>query len=93
MIMKNNAKFLRGIDLSFQNLHEEFDECWLNHPKVSKICTLMSSFWSKYVIFGLKKHRGVMFHGTVDWCKVWRKTDICFQKWHGKLGKVSQAKK
>ena len=25
MTMRNVAKFLRGIDLSFQNLHEEFD--------------------------------------------------------------------
>ena len=26
MTMKNDATFLRGIDLSFQNRHEEFDE-------------------------------------------------------------------
>ena len=23
-----------------------------------------------------------MFDGTKDWCKIWRKTDSNFQKWH-----------
>ena len=27
-----------------------------------------------------KKYWGVMFDGTQDWYKVWRKTDLCFQK-------------
>ena len=26
MTTKNDEKFVRGIDLSFQNVHEEFDE-------------------------------------------------------------------
>ena len=26
----------------------------------------MGSFWSKYIIFELKKYRGVMFNGTED---------------------------
>ena len=34
------------------------------------------------VMFELKKYRGVMFDGTEDWCKIWRKTDLCFLKWH-----------
>ena len=32
-----------------------------------------------------------MFEGTEDWCKIWRKTDLQFQKWHEKFGKLSQA--
>ena len=31
-----------------------------------------------------------MFDSTEDWCKVWRKTDLCFQKWQ-EFGKFSQA--
>ena len=27
-----------------------------------------------------KKYRGVMSHDTEDWCKIWRKTDLLFQK-------------
>ena len=34
MAMKNDAKFLKGMDLSFQNWHEEFDEFWSEHPEV-----------------------------------------------------------
>ena len=41
--------------------------------KVSKTCTLMGSFWTKYIMFELKNYRGVMFDGTEDWCKFWRK--------------------
>ena len=45
--------------------------------------------WPKYIMFELKKYRGVMFDGTEDWCKIWRKTDLCFQKWHEEFGKFS----
>ena len=51
------CKIWRGIDLSFQNWHEEFEEFWLEHLKVSNICTLMGSFRPKYIIFELKKYR------------------------------------
>ena len=44
-----------------------------------KICTLMGSFWSKYIMFDLKNYRGVIFDGTEGWCKIWRKTDSCFE--------------
>ena len=27
--------------------------------------------------------------GTEDWRKIWRKTDLCFQKWHEELSKFS----
>ena len=83
------CKIWRGIDLSVQNWHEEFDKFWPEHSKISKICTLMDCFWPKYIMFELKKYRGVMFDGTEDWCKIWRKTDLCFQKWHEEFSKFS----
>ena len=58
-----------------------------------KICTLMGCFWPKYIMFELKKYRRVTFDGTEDWCKIWMKTDLCFQKWHDKLRKFLQAEK
>ena len=73
-------KIERGIGLLFQNWHEEFVEFWPEQLKFSKLCTLMGCFWSKYIMFELKKYRGVMFDGTEDWCKIWRKTDLCFLK-------------
>ena len=55
MTMKNDAKIWRGIDLSFQNWHEEFKRFLSEHLKVSKRFILMSSFWAKYILFELKK--------------------------------------
>ena len=49
------CKNWRGIDLSVQNWHEEFDKFWPEHSKISKICTLMGFFWTKYIMFELKK--------------------------------------
>ena len=23
-----------------------------------------------------------MCHNTEEWCKIWRETDLCFEKWH-----------
>ena len=36
-----------------------------------------------------KKYRGVIFHDTEGWCKIWRKTDLWFGKWHEEYGKFS----
>ena len=36
-----------------------------------------------------EKYRGVIFHNTEGWCKIWRKTDLWFGKWHEKFGKFS----
>ena len=35
-----------------------------------KICSLMGSFWSKYIMFELKNYRGVMCHDTEGWCDI-----------------------
>ena len=49
------CKIWRGIDLSVQNWHEEFDKFWPEHSKISKICTLIGCFWPKYIMLELKK--------------------------------------
>ena len=83
MTLNNDAKFLREIDFSFQNWHEEFDKFWPEHSKMSNIFTLMGSFWPGYTMPELKKYRGVIFQNTEKWCKIWRKTDLWFRKWQG----------
>ena len=50
--------------------------------EVSKICTFIGSYCGKYLMFDLKKYRGVIFHDTEEWCKIWRKLDLWFGKWH-----------
>ena len=57
-------KIWRGINLSFKNWHKEFVTFWLECSKVSKIFTWMGSLWAKYILFELKKYRGVIFHET-----------------------------
>ena len=53
----------------------------------------MGCFWAKYIMFELKECREIMSDGTKDWCKIWRKFDLCFQNWHEEFGKFSQAGK
>ena len=55
------CKIWRGIDLSFQNWHKEFDKFWPEHSKVSKIFTLIGSFWAKYILFELKNTEELSF--------------------------------
>ena len=83
------SKNWRGINFSVQNWHDQFEEFWPEHSKISNIFTLMGCLWPNYIMFELKKYRGVMFDGTEYWCKIWRKTDLCFQKWHEIFGKFS----
>ena len=84
------CKIWRGIDLSFQNWHEEFDEFWPEHSKSLKnYFVLIGSLWPKYILFELQKYRGVTFHDTEKLCKFWRKTDQWFEKRHEKFGKFS----
>ena len=73
------CKIWRKTDLLFQNW-QEFGEFLSEHSKVSKIYTLISSLREKYVMFDLKKYRGVIFQDTREWCKIWRKTDLQFGK-------------
>ena len=40
-------------------------------------------------MFELKKYKGAMFHDTRVWCKIWRKADLWFGKWHEEFGKFS----
>ena len=69
------CKISRGIDLSVQNWHEEFDKFWSEHSKISNICTFMGSFLTKYIMFELKKvywsfaswHWIFMQHSKENW--------------------------
>ena len=57
--------------------------------KSLKIGTLMGSFWTKHIMFELKKYRAFMFDSTEDWCKIWRKIDLRLPKWHEEFGNFS----
>ena len=78
-------KIWRGIDLSFQNWHKEFDKFWPEHSKVSKVFTLLGFFWAKYIAFELKKYREVGW--DEEGCKIWRGINLSSQTWHKKFDK------
>ena len=80
-------KTWRGTDLLFQSWHEEFDEFWPEHLKVSKVFILMGSFGAKYIFFELWKYRGVLFHETEEGYKIWTVIDLLFQNWHKEFDK------
>ena len=80
-------KIWRWIDFSFQNWHNDFDKFWPEHSKISKFFTLMGHFWAKYILFKLKKYRGVIFHETEEGYKIWRGIDLSFQNWHKEFDK------
>ena len=69
------CKTWRGIDLSVQSWHGDFEKFWSKHSKIPKIYFLKDCFWSKYITSALKKYKGVTFNNSGYWCKVWMKTD------------------
>ena len=48
----------------------------------------MGSFWAKYILFELKKYRGVIFYETEEGYKIWRGIDLSFQNWHKEFDKI-----
>ena len=92
--MKYDAKREKKLTCCFNTDLKSLNKFWLEHSKVSKTCTLMWPFWPSYIImFELKKYRGIIFDSIEYWCKIWRKTDLCFQKRHEEFSKISQAEK
>ena len=61
---------------------QNLKKTWSVVSKVSKICAFICYYCAKYLMFDLKKYRGVIFHDPEQWCKIWRKTDMWFGKWH-----------
>ena len=85
---ENRSKIWRKTDLLWQKW-QEFGEIWSEHSKVSKTCTFICSYCANYLIFDLKKYGGAIFHDTEGRCKILRKTDFWFEKWHEEYGEFS----
>ena len=85
MTMKNDAKFEEELTCQFKTWGFQWILTWtLENLKSLQFNGLL---WPKYIMFEQKTYRGVMFDGTEDWSKIWRKTDFCIQKWHEEFGK------
>ena len=66
------CKIWKAIDLPVQNWYEEFNKDWPEHSKISKICTLIGFFRTKYIMFELKKRIG-------EFCLLALKIDATFE--------------
>ena len=53
--LKNDAKFEEELTWHLKMDTKNLTKLWPKHMKVSKIFTLISSFWGKYILFELKK--------------------------------------
>ena len=82
MKLKRNAKFWEESTCCLKIRHKEFDIIWPLHLKVSKIFILMGSYWVKYILFELKKKRGIIFDETEERYKIWGGIDLSFPNWH-----------
>ena len=83
-----NWKEIQNLERNrLQNWQKEFDKFWPELSKVSKIFTLMCTFWAKYKLFELKKYKGVFFPETEERCKIWRVIDLSFQNWNKEFEK------
>ena len=64
MTLKSDAKFEEKLICCFKTDKDLVNLYPIEHSKVSKICPLIGSLHENYVMFDLKKYRGVIFHGT-----------------------------
>ena len=90
MTMKNDEKFDKELSCRFKFEMRNLINFWSKYSKVSKMCTLMGSSWTKYIMFKLKKYKGVTFHGNEEWCKILRKTYLWFGKWYKEFANFYQ---
>ena len=72
-------KIWGGIDLSFQDWHKEFDKFWPEHSKVSKIFTLIGSFWTEYILFEVKIREELSFMTLKSDAKFKEKQTCCLE--------------
>ena len=75
--------------MSFQDWHKEFDKFWPEHSKVSKIFTLMGSFWAKYMLFELKKVQRSYLSWNWKDMQILKKNWLVVWKILEKIGKYS----
>ena len=58
------------------------------HPTTQKSENFapMGYFCPKYMRFELEKYRGVIFHDTEQWCKIWINPDLVVSKMAWRIG-------
>ena len=88
MTMKNDTKLEEKLTCTLK-IDIGIWQIFTRALKGLKKYVLMGYLWPKYIMLDLKKYGEVIFHGAEEWCKIWRKTDLWFEKWRKKFGKFS----
>ena len=85
MALKSDAKFKEKLTCGFKY---DMRNLVNFHPTTqkSKNFTSMGYFCPKYMRFELKKYRGVIFHDTEQWCKIWINPDLVVSKMAWEIG-------
>ena len=84
MTLKIDAKFEEKLICCFEN-----DKNLVKFgTSTQKLLFYLVLLWKVFHVWP-KKYREVIFHDTEGWCKIWRKTDLWFGKWHEEYGKFS----
>ena len=73
--------------MSFRNCRKEFGKFGPALWKVSEIFTLIGSLLAKYILFELKKYRGIICPEAEEGYKIWRGIDSSFENWHKEFDK------
>ena len=80
MILKSDAKFLKKLTCGFKHDMRNLVNFYPTTQK-PKNFTLMGYFCPKYMMFELKKYRGVIFRDTEQGCKIWIKLVVSKIAW------------
>ena len=77
--MKNNAKFEEELTYQFKIGIRIW---WILTRALKSLKTLYFNgllLTKVYNVWVKKIYRGVVFDDTEDWCKIWKKTELCFE--------------
>ena len=79
MTLKSDAKFKEKLTSGFKY---DMRNLVNFHPTTQKSKNFISMgyFCPKYMRFELEKYRGVIFHDTEQWCKIWINLDLVVLK-------------
>ena len=79
MTLKNDAKFKKKLTCGFKYEMKNL-VCFHRNPQKFEIFFSMGSFCAKYTRFEVQKYKGVIFHDTEQWWKIWINPDLLVSK-------------
>ena len=85
MTLKVGSKFKVKLTFGLKNDTKNLVHFYASSRKSENLCF---DDWILLSMQRFRKSTGELCLMTEEWCKVWRKTDSWFQKWHEEFGEV-----